>query len=181
MRRSFTTSAQARQSSTSVQEAVQALVRAGLRNPFRVNVAVSGTGGHSAAKALNSSQKTPVSLQISHMIVPTNHKVPTLLSILQQARAVGEKVIVYFLTCASVEYMAAVLPRLPGGEGLRLLGLHGGLKQRKVLSCRPCAVPLNQGKSPGNPQTRGTAKLHGTHVDTDYAAIATYAPLSSCA
>ena len=111
---------------------MQALVRAGLRNPFRVNVAVTNAGGKSITKAANPSQKTPVSLEISHMVVPTGHKVPVLLSLLQSARRSGEKVIVYFLTCASVEYMSAVLPQLPGGEGLQLLALHGGLKQRKV-------------------------------------------------
>ena len=81
------------------------------------------------------------------MVVPTGHKVPVLLSLLQSARRAGEKVIVYFLTCASVEYMASVLPRLPGGEGLQLLALHGGLKQRKVqlhiyvcVCCNVCSV-----------------------------------------
>lgn len=112
-----------------MQEAVQALVRAGLRNPFRVNVAVTNGGKPNTA---NPSQKTPVSLEICRMVVPTSHKVPVLLSLLQSARRAGEKVIVYFLTCASVDYMATVLPRLPHGEGLRLLALHGGLKQRKV-------------------------------------------------
>jgi ATP-dependent RNA helicase DDX55/SPB4 len=113
-------------------------MRAGLRNPFRVNVAVTTTTGcGSVARASDTCQKTPVSLEISHMLVPVHHKVPALLSILQAARRTGEKVIVYFLTCASVEYMSTVLPRLPGGEGLRLLALHGGLKQRKV-----CALGL---------------------------------------
>lgn len=135
-----------------MQEAVQALVRAGLRNPFRVNVAVTATGGNSAATASNPAQKTPASLDISHMIVPTNHKIPTLLNILQSARKDGEKVIVYFLTCASVEYMSAVLPRLPGGEGLRMLALHGGQKQRKVGLLAFCGqLSCLQSSSTGTP------------------------------
>jgi hypothetical protein len=114
------------------QEAVQALTRAGLRNPFRVNVAVAAGGA--------AAQKTPASLDISHLVVPPERKVPALLAALQAVRAAGEKAIVYFLTGASVEYYAAVLQRLPGGEGLQLLALHGGLKQRKVRTCWLCTA-----------------------------------------
>jgi ATP-dependent RNA helicase DDX55/SPB4 len=39
------------------------------------------------------------------------------------------KVIVYFLTCASVEFYSLVLQRLPALKGLQVSALHGKLKQ----------------------------------------------------
>ncbi len=39
------------------------------------------------------------------------------------------KVLVYFLTCASVEFHSLVLQRLPQLKGLQVAALHGKLKQ----------------------------------------------------
>eukprot|EP00892_Ulva_mutabilis_P003676 jgi/Ulvmu1/1680/UM115_0009.1 len=110
-------------------EAVAALMRAGLRNPFRVNVAVSLAQDAPSASAAAPSQKTPLSLDITYTIVPGNEKVPQLLAFLNANR--DKKVIVYFLTCASVEYFSMALPALPGAPTEHLLALHGSLKQKK--------------------------------------------------
>lgn len=116
---------------THMQTAVAALTRAGLRNPFRVNVAVSAPGGGMQPDAAAAAaQKTPLSLEITYTVVPGNEKVPQLLAFLAAHR--DKKVIVYFLTCASVEYFSLALPALPGGVAMPLLALHGGLKQKKV-------------------------------------------------
>jgi ATP-dependent RNA helicase DDX55/SPB4 len=106
------------------QEAVAGLIRAGLRNPFRVNVSVEGANGEAVK------QKTPASLCIEYMVVPSERKMEQLLAILQSRQ--NEKGIVYLLTCASVEFMAAVLPQLPGGATVPVLMMHGGMKQPKV-------------------------------------------------
>jgi ATP-dependent RNA helicase DDX55/SPB4 len=46
------------------------------------------------------------------------------------------KVIVYFLTCASVEFYSLVLQRLPLLKGLQVAALHGKLKQvRWITAC----------------------------------------------
>jgi ATP-dependent RNA helicase DDX55/SPB4 len=47
----------------------------------------------------------------------------------------SSKVIVYFLTCASVEFYSLVMQRLPLLKGLQVSSLHGKLKQvgAKVL------------------------------------------------
>jgi superfamily II DNA/RNA helicase len=45
------------------------------------------------------------------------------------------KVIVYFLTCASVEWHALVLRRLAALRGLRVAALHGKLKQVRRRAC----------------------------------------------
>lgn len=104
-------------------------MRAGLRNPFRVNVAVSAAQAIPNA-ATAPSQKTPLSLHITYTIVPGNEKVPQLLAFLNATR--DKKVIVYFQTCASVEYFSTALPALPWANGAHLLALHGSLKQKKV-------------------------------------------------
>jgi ATP-dependent RNA helicase DDX55/SPB4 len=41
----------------------------------------------------------------------------------------GSKVIVYMLTCACVDFFATVLGQLPEAAGLRLVTLHGRMKQ----------------------------------------------------
>ena len=109
-----------------MQDAVEALVRAGLRNPFRVNVAVSSEAGASGA----ATQKTPTTLHIEYMFAESDDKLNQLLAFLGARRQ--DKVIVYFLTCASVEFFASLLPRLPGAEGLNFMGLHGHMKHKKV-------------------------------------------------
>jgi superfamily II DNA/RNA helicase len=41
----------------------------------------------------------------------------------------ASKVIVYFLTCACVDFFATVLDRLPTARGLAITPLHGRMKQ----------------------------------------------------
>lgn len=120
-------------------EAVEALARAGLRNPVRVNVAVTVAQlagpthtskqncREAAPKMPNMVQRTPTSLQIQYIVCESTEKLPVLLSFLQEHS--NEKVIVYFLTCACVDFMAAVLPRLPQCKGLAFQALHGRMKQ----------------------------------------------------
>lgn len=42
-----------------------------------------------------------------------------------------QKIIVFFLTCASVDYFAAALQRVPCLKSLRILSLHGRMVQKK--------------------------------------------------
>ena len=80
-------------------DAVQALARAGLRNPVRVAVAVEYKS--------QSSQITPSSLQVFYRIVDQQSKVCELFHFLMKHSE--EKVIVYFLTCACVDYFSLAL------------------------------------------------------------------------
>ena len=41
-----------------------------------------------------------------------------------------EKVIVYMLTCACVDFWASALPHVPEAQGLSIHALHGRMKQR---------------------------------------------------
>ncbi|KAI7845551.1 hypothetical protein COHA_000842 [Chlorella ohadii] len=101
-------------------EAVEALARAGLRNPVRVNVAVAlaeteGTrperDQQGAAPPADVVQRTPSTLQIQYTVSEAEMKLPQLVAFLKEHAA--EKTIVYFLTCACVDFVSAVLPRLP--------------------------------------------------------------------
>jgi ATP-dependent RNA helicase DDX55/SPB4 len=109
--------------SSVMQDAVASLIRAGLRNPFQVNVAVTSATG--APK-----QVTPSSLSIEYTIVPGDQKIAHLLAFLQQHSQ--QKMIVYALTCASVDWLATVLPKLVDTPLMPVLALHGHLKQAKV-------------------------------------------------
>ena len=65
-------------------EAVQALARAGLRNPVRINVAVAGAPS-SAAKGADAGggQKTPSELSIRYLVCDVEQKLPYLVRFLQ--------------------------------------------------------------------------------------------------
>ncbi len=75
-------------------------------------------------------QATPSSLTNYYLICPIDEKLSRLASFISQHPS--EKVIVFFLTCACVEYYGAVLRRLrPPCAGYEYVALHGKLAQRK--------------------------------------------------
>lgn len=116
-------------------EAVHALARAGLRNPVRVNVTLNKSGesgGHDERGGdATTSQRTPTQLQLWHVECKTPlEKLPWLLKHMNEY-ARDKKVIVYFLTCACVDYYSAVLPQLKEMKGIALFPLHGKLKQKQ--------------------------------------------------
>ncbi|GIL48809.1 hypothetical protein Vafri_5230, partial [Volvox africanus] len=74
------------------------------------------------------SQKTPNSLSIQYVICEADEKITQLVRFLR-LYGPNRKVIVYAMTCAAVDYLALVLPRLPQLRGVRLWALHGRMKQ----------------------------------------------------
>jgi ATP-dependent RNA helicase DDX55/SPB4 len=106
------------------------LARAGLRNPRRVTVTVPSRGGRRYA--------TPHEVRNSWAVVPQSEKLSALLGLLRELRAAGgaggaggHKTMVFVLTCAAVEYLARLLPALPECAGLRVVGLHGQMPQKR--------------------------------------------------
>eukprot|EP01051_Picozoa_sp_SAG22_P003083 SAG22_NODE_145_length_17656_cov_33.457367_12_plen_566_part_00 len=127
--------------------------------------AAAGTGGagHAAAAAAQAAaaagapQRTPDTLENYYVLCEARHKLAHLAATLQalgagqRAAAAGAggggnkrvvKVIVYFLTCACVDYFAKVFAEEPtlqagggggggGGGGIRVLALHGKMKQNQ--------------------------------------------------
>lgn len=89
--------------SASVSEALDQLIRVGLRNPVRVTVKVKGSSG-----ALD--MKTPAALSLTYLRALPSHKFPALSLLLSQLIPTPDKVIVYFATCAQVSYFHYLLP-----------------------------------------------------------------------
>ncbi|CAL8464167.1 g3702 [Coccomyxa elongata] len=115
-------------------EDVKDLAKAKMRNPYRVNVAVepvASTSGRtidglSSGRGLEQ-RVTPNGLQAFYTICQSDEKLAQLAHFLQEHR--DEKVIVYFLTCACVDFYSLALPAAAGAEQLDVTALHGKMKQ----------------------------------------------------
>lgn len=145
--------------------AIQDLIRAGLRNTVRVRVSnaaaksalskdaeTSDATAKSAVTAgpANTQQRTPASLRNYFMICDPVAKLSHLANTLRglqnssAAKQAGScKVIVYFLTCACVDYFTKVftsVPVLANSKELQVFGLHGRMKpaQRSKVYRRFC-------------------------------------------
>ncbi|KAL9072203.1 MAG: hypothetical protein Q9157_005186 [Trypethelium eluteriae] len=102
--------------SASVSEAVDQLIRVGLRNPVRISVKVkSATGAHD--------KRTPASLQMSYLVVDPGVKLPAASSLLRSLQPTPLKSIVYMSTCAAVDYFQYLLPSIM--PGFAVVPLHG--------------------------------------------------------
>ena len=102
--------------SASVSEAVDQLIRVGLRNPVRVTVKVKSTTGIP-------DKRTPASLDLTYTITPSAQKISALVKLLAELRPLPQKVIIFFATCASVDYFQHILPFLI--ETHQTVSLHG--------------------------------------------------------
>jgi ATP-dependent RNA helicase DDX55/SPB4 len=103
-------------------ESIEQLMRAGLRNPVRIRVKVE----NAITKTL---QTLPEKLSSFYSTVPLDRKLDALVWFLQQHPT--EKVIVYFLTCSTVDYMYKVLSGLPELDALQMLSFHGKIPSKK--------------------------------------------------
>jgi ATP-dependent RNA helicase DDX55/SPB4 len=113
--------------SASVSEAVDQLIRVGLRNPVRINVKVKAMNGTSTAD-----KRTPASLQMAYLVTPPTHKLPAIQKLLATLNPVPQKTIIYLSTCYSVDYYQHILPLLlPGQTIIPLHGKHPDKVRRK--------------------------------------------------
>ena len=103
--------------SASVSEAVDQLIRVGLRNPVRIAVRVKGTNGVN-------DKRTPASLKMTYAITKPSHKLATLSSLLHKLEPRPLRTIVYVSTCAAVDYFQSLMPSLLP-EDMVLVPLHG--------------------------------------------------------
>jgi len=102
--------------SASVSEAVDQLIRVGLRNPVRISVKVKSASG-----ALE--KRTPASLQLRYILTPPSHKLPALCQLLEKLQLSPQKTIVYIATCYAVDYFQHVIPQLL--PAFTIVPLHG--------------------------------------------------------
>ncbi|XP_042439053.1 DEAD-box ATP-dependent RNA helicase 18-like [Zingiber officinale] len=108
-------------------EAVEELSKAGLRNPVKVEVRVQVKAQGEASTQEVASSKTPLGLHIEYMVCEAQKKSTYLVDFL--ARNMSKKMIVYFMTCACVDYWGVVLPQLTELKGCPIISLHGRMKQ----------------------------------------------------
>ncbi|XVF84068.1 hypothetical protein PTKIN_Ptkin16aG0545000 [Pterospermum kingtungense] len=109
-------------------EAVEDLSKAGLRNPVRVEVrAETKSQNNSASSEQLASSKTPSGLHLEYLECEAGKKPSQLVDLLIKNKS--KKVIIYFMTCACVDYWGVVLPRLTALKGFNLISLHGKMKQ----------------------------------------------------
>ena len=99
------------------------MARAGMRNPVWVNVAI--TSAESEATKETKAQATPSSLSNYYVVTPIDEKLSRLVSFLSSHDS--EKCIVFFLTCACVEFYGGALQKLLPGTEL----LHGRMVQKR--------------------------------------------------
>ncbi|CAL9111642.1 unnamed protein product [Musa acuminata var. zebrina] len=109
-------------------EAVDELSKAGLRNPVKVEVRVEAKAlGDMASTQELASSRTPLGLHIEYMVCEAQNKLSYLVDFI--SRNMSKKIIVYFMTCACVDYWGVILSQLIALKGCPLIPLHGRMKQ----------------------------------------------------
>ncbi|XP_021554180.1 ATP-dependent RNA helicase DDX55 isoform X2 [Neomonachus schauinslandi] len=106
-------------SATQTQE-VESLVRAGLRNPVRISVKEKGV-------AASSTQKTPSRLENYYMVCKADEKFNQLVHFLRNHKQ--EKHLIFFSTCACVEYYGKALEALV--KRVKIMCIHGKMKHKR--------------------------------------------------
>ena len=107
--------------SASVSEAVDQIVRVGLRNPVKISVRVKGLRGID-------DQRTPSSLQMHYLVVKASAKYVALRQLLSGLEQCPSKTIIFLSTCAAVDYFQHLLPSVVNksdGPSFRFVPLHG--------------------------------------------------------
>ncbi|KAL6565285.1 DEAD-box ATP-dependent RNA helicase 18 [Orobanche gracilis] len=115
-------------------EAVEELARAGLRNPIRVKVRSKTKSQHS---------KTPSGLAIEYIVCEAEKKPSQLVDLLVKNKS--NKTIVYFMTCACVNYWGLVLPRLAPLKGYNFIALYGQMNQTARYKALASFTSLSSG------------------------------------
>lgn len=99
-------------------EAVEDLIRAGLRNPVLIQV---------TAKA---SQSTPELLENYYIITSNDGKLATVINFLQEKHV--NKAMLFLPTCATVDYWSEIFPNIiPQKMNLPVLAIHGKMKEKR--------------------------------------------------
>uniref|UniRef100_A0A673VMD6 ATP-dependent RNA helicase n=1 Tax=Suricata suricatta TaxID=37032 RepID=A0A673VMD6_SURSU len=106
-------------SATQTQE-VESLVRAGLRNPVRISVKEKGA-------AASCTRKTPSRLENYYMVCKADEKFNQLVHFLRNHKQ--EKHLIFFSTCACVEYYGKALEALV--KGVTIMCIHGKMKHKR--------------------------------------------------
>lgn len=143
-------------------DAVQALARAGLRNPVRVAVAVEYK-----SNSVSASQATPSTLQVYYKIIEQRSKACELFNFL--AEHSNEKIIVYFLTCACVDYFSLAISALARAAKEKGQNIDNSLIDKKRTSIHVLHGRMKQAARESSLNAFSTANK-GILLATDVAA-----------
>ncbi|KAI1629987.1 ATP-dependent rRNA helicase spb4 [Exophiala viscosa] len=123
--------------SASVSEAVDQIIRVGLRNPVKIAVKVKGANGVE-------DKRTPASLRMTYAVTPASQRFPALVALLGGLDTLPLRTIVYLSTCAAVDYFQALLPTILPSEAV-LVPLHGkhpsNVRQKNFIRFTNSASP----------------------------------------
>ncbi|KAK9760143.1 ATP-dependent rRNA helicase spb4, variant 2 [Basidiobolus ranarum] len=124
--------------SATMTDALSELVRAGLRNPVRVVVKVEDLKSHEE-------QRTPASLENGYIACDSDQKLGQLIRVLQSQN--DKKYIVYFSTCACVDYFFKILSKISALSEFKIFSLHGQMetKRRNATYNSFVSIPEGQG------------------------------------
>lgn len=141
--------------SATMTDAVSQLVRTGLRNPVKIVVQVKAKAGQD--------KRTPTSLQIGYMILKPKEKVTQMIRLLHYSLQVDQhsKSIVYFPTCAAVDYFYPLLSQLAQLKRFTIIPLHG----KQAPSIRQKNFKRFVGLGSGTPSVLFTTDLAARGLD----------------
>lgn len=108
---------------------VQDLIRAGLRNPATIVVKVLQPGQHSQSQQEQKIQKTPNRLSNFYKVLEADEKLPFIFQFLSSTHSA--KIIVFFATCAEVDYFGeSILHPLVSAQK-KLFTMHGKMNAKR--------------------------------------------------
>jgi ATP-dependent RNA helicase DDX55/SPB4 len=114
--------------SATMTDAISELVRAGLRNPVRIVVKVEDLANKGVV------QRTPATLDIDYLVCDADQKILQMARILESElndQDGSRKFIVYFATCAMVDYFYKILSRLQRLKPFSFHSLHGQMDTKR--------------------------------------------------
>ncbi|KAJ1666654.1 ATP-dependent rRNA helicase spb4 [Coemansia sp. RSA 1813] len=109
--------------SATMSEALSELVRAGLRNPVRVQVQVRDRNGAGNERSI------PSTLSIRYLICPPDRKLAQIFRLIRTNEA--QKYIIYFSTCAAVDYFFKLLQRVLSPRLVNFAGSKKAMKEER--------------------------------------------------
>ncbi|CAO3686778.1 unnamed protein product [Rhizopus stolonifer] len=114
--------------SATMTDAISELIRAGLRNPVRIVVKVEDLLNKGAV------QRTPSTLEIDYLVCDADQKILQMTRLLESELEQADgarKFIVYFATCAMVDYFYKILSRVSCLKPFSLHSLHGQMDTKR--------------------------------------------------